>query len=82
MFSASIKSKDILNGTLTVIVTFTNGDQTFNEEFRTTTASDDTWVTSVVGSRLRQLEALYSVADSISVGRLEIPPVPEDADKL
>lgn len=77
MFSASVKSKEILNGTLTVIVTFTNGEQTFNEEFRTTSASDDAWLTGSVARRLKQLDTLYEVADNLKLGAVEIPPEPE-----
>lgn len=73
MFTASVKSKELLNGTLTVIVTFTNGEQTFNEEFKTSSVMDENWLVSAVANRIKQLDSLYDVASTLKLGKIDIP---------
>lgn len=61
MYSASILSKETIKGVLRVIVQFSNGTDTFNEEFATSSGLDANWLKKAVSRRLDDLNSLSAI---------------------
>jgi hypothetical protein len=67
MYTATISSKEIVRGVLSVNVIFTDGKDTFTENFSTRSASEE-WLQSVVDNRLTELASIKEAVVGIDVG--------------
>jgi hypothetical protein len=68
MYTADILSKKIINGRLTVEVSFHNEEETFSDTFETAQYQDDAWIGEQITRRLRHLNSLYILKDAINIG--------------
>lgn len=57
---AKVFDKNILDGKVIVIVQYTNGIDTFNEKYETTTQPSTNWIPNIVYNRIIQLDNLSS----------------------
>lgn len=69
-YIATIQNKTISNGTLRVTVTFSNSElnDSFNFDFTTNQDQSETWLEEQIQNKLKHLNALPVVADTITVG--------------
>lgn len=70
MFTAKIKSIAKFKGRITIIVEYSNGLETFEEEISSTSNADLKWLRSQVRNRVRSLSEVYAFADTLSVNQV------------
>jgi hypothetical protein len=68
MWTTEIKSKTIVNGLLQVVVSFSDGKQTFTDRYETRSSQDGNWLNDNIKRRITDLEGVVSFADTITVG--------------
>lgn len=68
MWTATINNKIITNGMLRVNVSFTDGTQTFTENYETRSGQDANWLNDNINRRINDLTSVISFADSIPIG--------------
>lgn len=68
MWNHTIKQVTKSGGRVSVAVEFTNGVETFEDTFNLNSAADMSWLKSAVRGKIAQFEALYALADSLTVG--------------
>lgn len=76
MYSPSILSTDIRQGKLYIIVQFTDGTDTFNEEFVTNSGADPDWLKKAVGRRLADINSLSELKPELGTFDPTIPAAP------
>lgn len=77
MYQAEIVGKTISKGVLSVDVSFSNVDDTFTESFTTNQYQNGAWIGEQIERRLKHLNSLYLVKDSITIGTFQTgePPI-------
>ena len=78
-WTAQIKGKIITNGLLKVTVSFTDGKQTFSENYETRTSQDANWLNDNIKRRIDDLTSVEVFAESITVGAYEVKAVEQTA---
>ncbi len=68
MYKVNIEGVKINSGRLSVDVTFSSDEDTFNDTFETAQYQDDSWIGEQIKRRLSHLNSLYALKDSIEVG--------------
>lgn len=68
MYSASIVDRAIVQGVLRVKVQYTNGEDTFNDTIETSQTQDKDWAQRQIAQRLKHLNTLPDLHDSIELG--------------
>ena len=68
MWVTEIKSKTITNGLLQVVVSFSDGKQTFTDRYETRSTQDSNWLDENIKRRIADLDGVVSFADTIQVG--------------
>lgn len=79
-WTATVNSKIITNGMLKVNVSFTDGTQTFTENFETRSGQDANWLNDNINRRITDLTSVIAFADTISTGvftptKAEVTPI-------
>lgn len=65
-----IRSKEIRDGSLTVVVDASDGISKFSTQFTTNQPQSDTWIQDSVTAQFNATDALKTFADSIQVGQV------------
>lgn len=68
MYTASIVDRAIVQGVLRVKVQYTNGEDSFNDTIETSQMQDKDWAQKQIAQRLKHLNALPDLHDSIEIG--------------
>lgn len=68
MYKAIIESAEISNGRLVVTVLFNSDNDSFKDSFDTNQYQNMSWIREQIGRKLNQLNSLYAIKDSISIG--------------
>lgn len=71
-WTATINSKIITNGMLKVNVSFSDGTQTFSENYETRSGQDANWLNDNIKRRMDDLTSVEIFAESITVGAYEV----------
>jgi hypothetical protein len=68
MWTANIDNKIFKSGKLTVIVTYTNGNENITENHEVTQKQDTNWLNDIINRKLNDLNSLSDINDSIVIG--------------
>lgn len=71
MWTATVLSKQFVNGLLTVMVNYTNGVENFNET-HTTTSPENDWLNDIIKRKIEGLNKCDSAFNIITLGEFEI----------
>ena len=69
MYIANINSKTFKNGKLTVEVTYSNGNENITESHEVTQSQDINWLNDIINRKLKDLNSLSDINDSIVIGQ-------------
>lgn len=70
MYTAEATAKTISEGGLTITVRFSDGTNSFTEDFYANSGMDDAWLQNRVKNRLEALNSLKEFSDSLSLGAI------------
>jgi hypothetical protein len=76
MWTIEVKSKEITDGLLRVVVHFTQGEEKFEEIFETRSGQDTGWLLRGIQRRVTDLESLYAYIDIIPLGKINLADAP------
>lgn len=83
MWTTEIISKSISNGVLQVVVSFSDGTQTFTDKYETRNGQDANWLNDNIKRRIDDLTSVVAFADTITLGNYQIvEPVPTPEEPL
>lgn len=71
MYQAEITGKAISRGVLSVEVSFSDGSEAFTETFTTNQYQKESWIGEQIERRLKHLNSLFLVRDSIAIGTFQ-----------
>ena len=71
MYKADILSTKINKGLLSVEVSFYSDEDTFNDTFETNQYQDESWIGDQIDRKLKHLNSLALIKDSITIGTYE-----------
>lgn len=70
MYTAESTSKEVKNGALNVTVHFTDGTDSFNQDFLANSGTDPDWLKNRVTGKLNELNTLSEFAKTLTLGRI------------
>lgn len=76
MWTIEVKSKEITDGLLKVVVHFTQDEEKFEEVFETRSGQDTGWLLKGIQRRVTDLESLYAMIDIIPLGIINLEDAP------
>ena len=76
MWTANIISATNINGTLSVVVQYTNDTPTFTETYNITSAPPPNWLKNIIINRLADLGNMDSYVNSLVLGKADTTPIP------
>ena len=68
MYTANIDSKTFKGGKLTVVVTYSNGNENITEPHEVTQSQDTNWLNDIIKRKLNDLNSLSDISESIIIG--------------
>ena len=68
MYTANIDSKTFKGGKLTVLVTYSNGNENITEPHEVTQSQDTNWLNDIIKRKLNDLNSLSDISESIIIG--------------
>lgn len=81
-YKATVSSKSIQNGLLTVKVVFQKNDTSFEETFQSSQAKDLSWLEELVNRKLDYLNKIEDVFASVQVNEEIKEPTPTDTGEI
>lgn len=68
MYIATINNKTFKSGKLTIEVTYSNGNENITEPHEVTQSQDVNWLNDIINRKLKDLNSLSDINDSIIIG--------------
>lgn len=68
MWTANIDNKTFKGGKLTVVVTYSNGNENITDTHEVTQKQDVNWLNDIINRKLNDLNSISEINDSIIIG--------------